>query len=319
MCDPVIEFKNVTKKYSNYIAIKDLNLSIQSGEIFGLLGPNGAGKTTIILMLLGLSEANSGYINICGSPGIYRTADGKQLIGYLPDNVGFYKNLTGRENLELICKLNKIENGLIPHRIETLLQMVDLDKFADKKTSTYSRGMKQRLGIAQALVKFPKILILDEPTLGLDPSGIQELLTLIKTLNERHGITIIISSHNLEQVQKICHRVCILISGKIKTIGSLETLAAELGAIYGFQTFVRWQGELNIPLSEISKMIKSIEPSISIEWGEDHMVVHSPFACTPSIVEVCINNKIAVEEVRSNRLNLSDIYERHLPLPTQNL
>lgn len=319
MSGPVIEFKNVTKKYSNYIAINEINLSIEPGEIFGLLGPNGAGKTTIILMLLGLSECNSGVINICGSSVIHRTAKAKQLIGYLPDNVGFYKNLTGRENLELICKLNKIEIGLIPHRVETLLQMVDLEKFADKKTSTYSRGMKQRLGIAQALVKFPKILILDEPTLGLDPSGVQELLTLVKTLNERHGITIIISSHNLEQVQKICHRVCILISGKIKALGNLETLAAELGANYDFQTMIRWQGKLNIPLQEISKLIKSIDSSMSVEFGEDHMIVKSPFPCTPSIVELCVNNKIAVEEVRSNRLNLSEIYGKYFPNSTKHL
>ncbi|HHW49605.1 MAG TPA: ABC transporter ATP-binding protein, partial [Clostridiaceae bacterium] len=160
----IIRTENLTKRYGSTVAVNNLNLEIEEGEVFGLLGPNGAGKTTTILMLLGLTEPDEGKATINDFDCTRNPIAVKKIVGYLPDNVGFYDDLTGRENLRFTGQLNNIEPSVIEQRIESLLKRVNMEYAADKKVGTYSRGMRQRLGIADVLMKDPKVVILDEPT-----------------------------------------------------------------------------------------------------------------------------------------------------------
>lgn len=199
----IIRTKDLTKAYGSKVAVSHLNLNIRKGEIFGLLGPNGAGKTTTILMLLGLTEPTLGQASIDGHDCTRDSLHVKRITGYLPDNVGFYGDMTGRENLRFTARLNGVPEDVIDGRIDSLLARVGMAYAADQKTSTYSKGMKQRLGIADVLMKDPEVIIMDEPTNGLDPEGMREFLELIKNLSAEDGRTILVSSHQLYQIQQI--------------------------------------------------------------------------------------------------------------------
>lgn len=220
----IIEIHSLTKQYADKVAVNDLNLTLYKGEIFGLLGPNGAGKTTTILMLLGLTEPTSGYATISGMNCTQNPLDIKRIVGYMPDNVGFYKDMTGRQNLRFTGKLNGLSGTTLESQIESLLKRVNMLHAADEKVLTYSKGMRQRLGIADVLMKNPEIIIMDEPTLGLDPEGMHELLALIKDLSEIDRKTILISSHQLHQIQKVCDRVGIFVDGHLMAIGTISDL-----------------------------------------------------------------------------------------------
>ena len=199
----IIQMKGLTKAYGEKKAVDNLTLNIKKGEIFGLLGPNGAGKTTTTLMLLGLTEPTAGTAFIDGKNCTRDPIAVKQIVGYLPDSVGFYMDMTGRENLRFTGRLNGLGGKELEERIDILLEKVGMTRAADQKTGTYSRGMKQRLGVADVLIKDPKVIIMDEPTLGLDPEGMRELMTLIRQMAEEEGRTILISSHQLYQVQQV--------------------------------------------------------------------------------------------------------------------
>jgi ABC-2 type transport system ATP-binding protein len=223
----VIETTDLTKRYQRQTAVDGLTFSVLEGEIFGFLGPNGAGKTTTLLMLLGLSEPTAGRARVCGLDPKRNAREVKRLVGYLPENVGFYGDLTAVQSLSYVAELNAIARAQMADRIREALDLVGLKADARKQVGQFSRGMKQRLGVAEVLLKTPKVLFLDEPTLGLDPDGALRLINLIRSLNEEKGITVLLSSHNLFQVQKMCHRVGIMIHGKMVAQGSIESLAEE--------------------------------------------------------------------------------------------
>jgi ABC-2 type transport system ATP-binding protein len=229
--DPTIEAHRLTKRYGELTAVNRLDLEIQAGEIYGLLGPNGAGKTTTILMLLGLSEPTGGTVRVAGLDPARRPLDVKRLVGYLPDSVGFYESLTGRQNLRYTARLNGLRRDDAEERITRLLGEVGLTDAADAPTGTYSRGMLQRLGLADALVKDPQILILDEPTMAIDPEGVVEILRLIRMLANERGVTLLLSSHLLNQVQVVCDRVGIFVAGKLIASGRPEELAVTDGPV----------------------------------------------------------------------------------------
>lgn len=224
----IIQARGLTKRYGALTAVNDLNLEIRQGEVFGLLGPNGAGKTTTTLMLLGLTEPDAGTALIGGYDCVRDPISVKRVVGYLPDNVGFYPDLTGRENLRFTGRLNGLDRELCERRIGTLLERVGMTRAADQKAGTYSRGMRQRLGIADVLMKDPRIIIMDEPTLGIDPEGMRELIALIRELSVVDGRTILISSHQLYQVQQICDRVGIFVAGRLIACGRIDELGAQL-------------------------------------------------------------------------------------------
>jgi len=225
MEDYVIECHELSKQYGTTIAVDNLNLSVKRGEIFGLLGPNGAGKTTTILMMMGLTEPTKGEVHVCGYNATREAIKVKRRVGYLQDNVGFYDDITAAENLELVAKLNKMETTR--SKIDQVLNRVGLLKVRDHKVGTFSRGMRQRLGIADLLIKDAEVVILDEPTLGLDPEGIDSMLSLILELAAKDKRTVVISSHLLYQIQKICTRVGIFFKGKLVVEGAIDELAKE--------------------------------------------------------------------------------------------
>ncbi|UCF83058.1 MAG: ABC transporter ATP-binding protein [Desulfobacteraceae bacterium] len=223
----IIETTNLTKHYNHQAAVESLNFKVAEGEVFGFLGPNGAGKTTTLLMLLGLSQPSAGSAKVCGLDPLRKAREVKCIVGYLPENVGFYGDLDAVQSLEYVASLNGIQRDEASSKIDELLELVGLKQDARKKVGAFSRGMKQRLGFAEVLIKDPKVIFLDEPTIGLDPDGALRLMEFIQSLNHDRGITVLLSSHNLYQVQKISHRVGIMIQGKMVAVGSIESLAKE--------------------------------------------------------------------------------------------
>ncbi|MBU1150337.1 MAG: ABC transporter ATP-binding protein [Proteobacteria bacterium] len=217
--------EELTKLYGTQTAVDRLTLSVAQGEVFGFLGPNGAGKTTTMLMLLGLTEPTSGTVRVCGFDPARDPLKVKEIIGYLPENVGFYEDMDARQNLRYIARLNDIPDRISTARIDRLLEEVDLASEATKKVGSYSKGMRQRLGIAEVLIKEPKVVFLDEPTIGLDPDGTNRMLDLIQFLSRERQMTIFFSSHLLDQVQQISDRIGIMIKGKLVAAGPLAELA----------------------------------------------------------------------------------------------
>ncbi len=221
----IIETEGLTKKYRTQTAVNNLTLQIREGEVFGFLGPNGAGKTTTLLMFLGLTEPSSGKVRVIGFDPAREPLRVKEKVGYLPENVGFYDDMDARQNLRFIARLNQIRDGISAKKIDELLEQVGLFEEGKKKVGTYSKGMRQRLGIAEVLIKEPKLIFLDEPTIGLDPDGTNRMLDLIHSLSRDRNITIFLSSHLLDQVQRICDRVGIMIKGNLVAIGPIQELA----------------------------------------------------------------------------------------------
>ncbi|MCS7240020.1 MAG: ABC transporter ATP-binding protein [Candidatus Bipolaricaulota bacterium] len=227
----IVEAKGLRKRYNHVWALDGLDLAVQEGEIYGLLGPNGSGKTTTILILLGLTEPTAGTVRVCGYNPVREPLAVKRVVGYLSEKVGFYEELSARENLQLITRLNGIPDREAKKRIEEALEHVGLADVAGRPVATFSHGMRQRLGIADVLVKKPRLAILDEPTSGIDPEGAVQILDLIKRLRDEAGMTIILSSHLLYQVQRICDRVGILQRGRMVAEG---TVAELVGAGEGY-------------------------------------------------------------------------------------
>jgi ABC-2 type transport system ATP-binding protein len=224
MSDHVIETRDLTKRYNGVVAVDRLNLTIDEGEVFGLLGPNGSGKTTTILMLLGLTEPTSGQVRVLGLDPARQPLSVKARVGYIPDQVGFYDDLTAVENLMYTAKLNGIPRKEALRRIEESLTRLGLAEVMDRAVKTYSRGMRQRLAVADVLIKQPSVIIMDEPTQGLDPEGAHEFLKIILDLKQE-GITVLLASHLLHQVQSVCDRVGLFNQGQMAVSGTVEELA----------------------------------------------------------------------------------------------
>jgi ABC-2 type transport system ATP-binding protein len=223
----VIEAAGLTKRYGRAVAVNGLDLAVERGEVFGLLGPNGSGKTTTILMLLGLTEPTSGRVSVLGYDPLRDPLNVKRRVGYLPDSVGFYDNLSARENLFYTARLAGLESAVSRTRIDQALRRVGLVQVANRRVGTYSHGMRQRLGLAEVLVKQAEVAILDEPTNGLDPQATQELLALIGELRS-DGMTVLLSSHLLSLVQSICDRVALFRKGRIGLVGEVDALARKV-------------------------------------------------------------------------------------------
>jgi ABC-2 type transport system ATP-binding protein len=224
---PVIETENLTKVYGRQTAVDRLSMTVGSGEIFGFLGPNGAGKTTTLLMLLGLTQPTQGRVRVLGLDPARDPIQVKSRVGYLQENMGFYAELDARQMLCFVAELNGLFGRLAEERIDAALDAVGLADEGRKKIAAFSRGMRQRLGIAELLIKDAKVAFLDEPTLGLDPDATIRIMEMIEGLSRDRGMTIVLSSHQLNQVQKICHRVGIMIKGRMVAQGPMEQLARE--------------------------------------------------------------------------------------------
>jgi ABC-2 type transport system ATP-binding protein len=250
--DAIIKTDRLSKQYGDTIAVDRLDLRIRRGEVFGLLGPNGAGKTTTILMLLGLTEPTSGAAEVDGLSPARDALSVKARVGYLPDDVGFYDELTARDNLRFTAALNRIRHRDADERVDMLLTEVGLADVADHRVRSFSRGMRQRLGLADALVKQPTILILDEPTVNIDPEGVRELLLLVERLRTEQGVTVLLSSHLLHQVEQVCDRIGIFVNGRLVACGTIDQLAAKLADRWVFTIGLNGVDDAAALLSRIS-------------------------------------------------------------------
>jgi ABC-2 type transport system ATP-binding protein len=240
MSDFVIEAEGLTKRYNGAAAVDHGSFNVSRGEIFGLLGPNGAGKTTTILMLLGLTDLTEGKARVLGHDPEREPLAVKRRVGYLPDSVGFYDHMTAAENLRYTARLMGMREAEREDRMAAALRRVELTEVADNRVATFSRGMRQRLGLAEILMKEAAVAILDEPTSGLDPQATLELLDMIRAL-KREGVSVLLSSHLLDRVQSVCDRVALFQAGKIVLIGTVAELGRQvLGG--GFAVEVEAQG-----------------------------------------------------------------------------
>ena len=230
MTDPIVELNGLCKRYGGRLEVDNVSLRLERGEVFGMLGPNGSGKTTTILMLLGLTDPDHGQARVMGMDPTRAPLSVKRHVGYLPENVGFYEDLTGLENLAYIGRLNDLSRTAANRRAAEMLAQIGLGEAAGRPVGGYSRGMRQRLGIAAVLLKSPALVILDEPTLGLDPEAAEDFLQMVGRLKDE-GITVVLSSHILHQVQAICDRVGLFHNGRLALCGSVPEIARQvLGA-----------------------------------------------------------------------------------------
>ncbi len=302
----IIETKDLVKNYGKLTAVDKLNLRIDEGEVFGFLGPNGAGKTTTILMLLGLTEPTSGTAHIGGFDSTREPLRVKRITGYLPEKVGFYEDLTGRENLDYTAALNGLSRGVASKKISELVDMVGLSEVAEHKVGTFSHGMKQRLGIADVMIKDPKVAFFDEPTTGIDPEGIEQVLALIKDMAKRK-VTIVLSSHQLHQVQKICTRVGILSKGRLVAEGSVDQLGRE--AIGGGK--FRIQVQVSQPASNIVESIKNIEGVTNVETSGDLLLISCDKDLRPQIARAIVDSDSLLIQMKIEEYGLEDIYMKY--------
>lgn len=303
----IIRTEGLTKVYGEHTAVDHLNLEIRRGEVFGLLGPNGAGKTTTTLMLLGLTEPSEGQAWIEGRDCTLDPIGVKRLVGYLPDNVGFYGDMTGRENLYFTGKLNGLDGEELAKRTERLLERVGMTEYADAKTSTYSRGMRQRLGIADVLMKDPQVIIMDEPTLGIDPQGMKELLSLIRELAEKDGRTLLISSHQLYQIQQVCDRVGIFVQGRLVACGNIRELGQQIEREGNYSLELMAEPD-NAALDQILGRMQGVE---SVEREGELLIVRSHEDLRRRATLELAANGYTLLQMRQKGGDLDEIYSRY--------
>ncbi|TGV04691.1 ABC transporter ATP-binding protein [Flavivirga rizhaonensis] len=308
-----IEVSGLTKKYGTHLAVDDLTLSIEKGEIFGLLGPNGAGKSTTILMLLGLTEVDAGCVKVCGIDATRNPLEVKRKVGYLPEDVGFYNDYSGLQNLMYIARLNNIPIKQAQKDALGILEEVGLLDVKDKKVESYSRGMRQRLGLADVLIKEPEVIILDEPTLGLDPEGVRKFLQLIVRLSRKKGITVLFSSHHMHQIQQVCDRVGIFVKGKLLAEGKISDLA---GQLFTKNTFTieagvtSNQANLKTPLEEVTKKINQIKGVANVTLNNNHFFVESKQDVSDELSKLIVNLGYGLSYLTKKEYGLDDIYHK---------
>ncbi len=317
MDNNIIEINKLTKKYNSSPVVNNLILNIREGEIFGLLGPNGAGKSTTIRMIMGFTEPTSGYVKVCGDTSSTHPIQVKKYIGYLPEDVGFYDNLTGFENLMFTARLNQIPEKDANKRINQLLKMVGLSEESSKKAGAYSRGMKQRLGLADVLIKKPKIIILDEPTLGLDPKGVKELLNQIADLSKKDGITVLFSSHHLHQVQQVCDRVGLFVNGKLIADGDISSLSDKLFSESpvvveaDVQITDNKTPKINGESAKLTRAIQKLKGVSNVRLTDNKYRIECEKDLTPIIAKTIVESKLGLVSLNKKEYGLDDIYDKY--------
>jgi ABC-2 type transport system ATP-binding protein len=311
----VISTRGLEKRYpqegtDDKVAVRSLDLDIRQGEVFGLLGPNGAGKTTTILMLLGLTEPSSGTAQVLGFDPLRDPLQVKRHVGYLPDNVGFYGAMTGRENLRYTARLNGIKDAESEPRIDDLLIRVGLPEAGDRPVETYSRGMRQRLGLADVLVKDPSVVILDEPTTSIDPVGVLEVLDLVRSLARDHGVSVLLSSHLLHQVQQVCDRIAIFVEGEVVAMGTVGEIAARQQHGVNVTVDIGADGDA----AAVGDLLRGLPGIVDVQQeASDHRLWS--VTCTPEARGSMLGALVAAGHVpwlvRDRGMELDEIYQRY--------
>ncbi|CDE83166.1 MAG: ABC transporter ATP-binding protein [Clostridia bacterium] len=291
MGDVVLKCEHLHKNFGKKEILKDVSLELEKGDILGFIGPNGAGKTTTIKLILGLQSITSGTVKINGYDITSNFTNAIRNVGAIVENPDLYMYLTGYENLKLIANLYK---GVGKERIDEVVKLVKLENRINDKVSRYSLGMRQRLGIAQAILHKPNLLILDEPTNGLDPEGIKEIRELLKDLAEKEEMAVLISSHNLLELETFCNKICIIKNGKVMETNKIEDVKniAKSGYIFEIDN-----------TEMIDKMFKNVtivnRNMFKIAVDRDEV---------PSVIKKLVENDIKIYAVNENKISLEDAF-----------
>ncbi len=302
--ETVIETSKLTKRYGTVTAVDGLDLSLRRGEVFGLLGPNGSGKTTTILMLLGLTKPTSGNVRMLGYDPARNPLQVKARVGYLPDSVGFYDELTAIENLRYIARLNRLSSAEADRRARSALERMGLADVMTHRVGTFSHGMRQRLGMADVLIKQPEVVILDEPTLGLDPEAARSFLDLVHGLKE-NGFTVLLSSHLLHQVQAVCERVGLFRKGKMVLQGTVAALAQQvLGGAYRIHLEARGR--------DVGRDLEGIEGVVDLHGSSGgRYVVESRKDLRAEVAEAVVRGGGRLLSMRLEEPGLDEVYSHY--------
>ncbi|MDQ4059224.1 MAG: ABC transporter ATP-binding protein [Actinomycetota bacterium] len=291
MSDYVIETRDLTKRYGDVVAVDGLTLRVRRGEVYGFLGPNAAGKTTTLRMLLGLAKPTSGAAMILGAPP--GSSESLARIGALIESPGFYPFLSGRDNLRVLAK----HAGAPLDRIDLVLDEVALGDRSGHRFATYSQGMKQRLGVAAALLKDPDLLILDEPTNGLDPGGMAEMRNFIRELG-RGRRTVLLSSHLMGEVEQVCHRVGVIRNGELVREGTVDELRGRISGLV-----VRAE-----PLEEAGRLIEGLAEVEAVTNHDGTLRITADPAAAATVNRALVTAGIAVSELRPERASLEEVF-----------
>ena len=290
----ILKCESLNKSIHRKKIIKDVSFQIKEGEILGFIGPNGAGKTTTIKLILGLQKLDSGSIEINGYNVKTNFEKAIEKVGTIVENPDLYMYMSGYDNLKLVANLYK---GIDKKRINEVVKLVGLENRIKDKVSKYSLGMRQRLGIAQAILHKPNLLILDEPTNGLDPEGIKQIRDLIKELAEKEKMSIMISSHNLSEIENVCNSVCIIQNGEVIEETGIEEIKKE--AV---------QGEYIIEVDDIEKSISVLESAEKVD--ETKALIKAEKEQIPEIINKLVKNKIKIYEVSPKEVSLEEAFLR---------
>jgi len=307
MSKPMIQTEELVKNYGNVKAVDHLNLMVYEGEIFGFLGPNGAGKTTTLLMLMGLSMPTSGTAIVAGYDIVKDSRKVRTVAGILPEGAGYYGDLTARQNLEYIAQLNDIPKPEREKRIKEFLEVVDLTKWADTKVEKFSRGMKQRLGIAEVLIRKPKVAFFDEPTIGLDPQGTKDVRDIMFRLNKEQDLTIFLSSHLLHEVQQTCQRVGIIRGGKLVAADTIENLSGKLSG----KEQITIEFELTKISPDLIRDIKSIDGVTLVEQEGNKLHVHMERNNSKEVSETIMKHDSTILMMKQKEYDLEEIFLKY--------
>ncbi|MDI6845834.1 MAG: ABC transporter ATP-binding protein [Candidatus Saccharicenans sp.] len=300
----MIEIEQLTKKYGELVAIRDLSFKVEEGRIWGLLGPNAAGKTTTMRILTGYLPATAGRAFVAGYDVFEQTDQVKKSIGYLPENVPLYTEMTVESYLGFVAELKKVPRHRKKAAVDRAIEIAGLQSVRKRLIKNISRGYKQRTGIAQALIHNPKVIILDEPTIGLDPAQIKEIRDLIKSLKGEH--TVMLSTHILAEVKEVCDGVVIINEGRLMASGSLEELARSFSENDGvYLKLDRVDREVLGVFQQLpglkSASVEGSEIKLEWPWGQD---------LRTRVLKLCLEKNLEIKEMRSLAMNIEELYLR---------
>lgn len=307
----MIELKNVTKKYNNFKAIDDISFKIEEGEIVGFLGPNGAGKSTTMSIITGYIEPTKGKIIVNGYDISQKAKQAKKQIGYMPENTPLYSELTVKEFISYMADLKLVKSKEKKSEIKRVIDQTSLQEVQSKLVRNLSRGYKQRVSLAGALVGNPPILILDEPTVGLDPKQVTEIRNLIKSLKEKH--TILISSHILSEINQMCNKIIIINKGKIIRVDKTENIETETqNNNSNIKELIITVEEQDIELPEITKKIKSVTSTNLINQNDKEKKYSIRYEGKEEIrkelLKICLEKDINIIEIKKKEISLEDAF-----------
>lgn len=300
----VIEVNSLTRVFGRNRAVDGMTFHVEQGEVFGLLGPNGAGKTTTVRLLNGILPPSEGTARVFGFDPATHGEDIRSRTGVLTETPALYERLSARENLEFFATLQGIPESDLSRRVDEMLEFFDLDSRAKNKVETFSKGMKQRLALARALIHKPPLLFLDEPTSGLDPEAAQQVNDLIASLSRANGQTVVLATHNLFEAQRLCDRVAIMNKGKILALGSLKELARKLWPV----TWVDITFHVKPP-DDVVGSLKALRGVIQVSAEDEALAVQVENEdVIPEVVRHLVNRGESILRVNPRDCTLEDIY-----------